>query len=92
MKNVPRLKIKYFEEVKPSLQNEFKIKNIMAVPSVNKIIVNSGLGEAKENKNVLEEMVRDVALLTGQKPIITKVKKAISNFHYSGCREHQRKT
>ena len=80
MTNIPRLKIKYFEEVKPSLQNELKIKNIMAVPIVNKIIVNSGLGEAKENKNVLEEMVRDVALFTGQRPIITKVKKAISNF------------
>jgi len=66
--------------VKLSLKNELKFKNVMAIPTISKIVINSGLGEAKENKNVLEEMERDIALLTGQRPIITKVKKAISNF------------
>ena len=75
-----RLKIKYENEIKKVLQEELGIKNLMAIPTVTKIIINSGLGEAKTDNTAIEEMVRDIALISGQKPIITKTKKAISNF------------
>lgn len=76
----PRLKIKYEKEVLPELQKSLGIKNKMAVPNLTKIIINSGLGEAKTDNTAIEEMVRDIALIAGQKPVITKSKKAISNF------------
>lgn len=76
----PRLKIKYEKEVLPELQKTLEIKNKMAVPTLTKIIINSGLGEAKTDNTAIEEMVRDIALISGQKPMITKSKKAISNF------------
>ena len=75
-----RLKIKYENEIKKVLQEELGIKNLMAIPTVTKIIINSGLGEAKTDNTAIEAMVRDIALISGQKPIITKTKKAISNF------------
>jgi large subunit ribosomal protein L5 len=80
MSNLPRLKTKYFTTIKDELQKELDIKNVMAIPRITKIVINSGLGEAKTDKNVIEEMVRDVALLAGQKPIVTRTKKAVSNF------------
>ena len=76
----PRLKIKYEKEVLPELKKELGIKNDLAVPNLTKIVVNSGLGEAKTDNSAIEEMVRDIALITGQKPMITRTKKAISNF------------
>jgi large subunit ribosomal protein L5 len=76
----PRLKIKYEKEVLPKLQKSLGIKNKMAVPNLTKIIINSGIGEAKTDNTAIEEMVRDIALISGQKPMITKTKKAISNF------------
>ncbi|MCA9380020.1 50S ribosomal protein L5 [Candidatus Dojkabacteria bacterium] len=76
----PRLKIKYEKEVLPELQKSLGIKNKMAVPNLTKIIINSGIGEAKTDNTAIEEMVRDIALISGQKPMITKTKKAISNF------------
>lgn len=76
----PRLKEKYDKEIQKELMKELKIDNIMAVPRLTKIVVNSGLGEAKDDSGVIEEMVRDIALITGQKPVVTKTKKAISNF------------
>jgi large subunit ribosomal protein L5 len=75
-----RLQVKYEKEVRAELQKELGIKNIMAVPNVTKIIVNSGLGAAKDDSGIIEEMSRDIALITGQKPVVTKAKKAISNF------------
>jgi large subunit ribosomal protein L5 len=80
MSTKPRLKIKYLEKIKTELINELGIKNVMAIPQLTKIVVNSGLGEAKNEKGVIEEMARDFALLTGQKPVVTMTKKAISNF------------
>lgn len=79
-KEKPRLKIKYEQEIIPQLMKELGIKNKMAVPGLTKIVVNSGLGEAKTDNTAIEEMVRDIAMITGQKPIVTKSKKAISNF------------
>ena len=80
MSNTPRLKTKYIETIKDQLVKELGIKNVMAIPKLTKIVVNSGLGEAKSEKGVIEEMARDFALLTGQKAVVTKTKKAISNF------------
>lgn len=78
-KDNPRLKIKYQELVK-ELSKELDIKNVMAVPKVTKIVVNSGLGEAKVDKDIIDEMLRDVTMLAGQRPIVTKTRKAVSNF------------
>lgn len=75
-----RLQIKYTKEIMPELKKELGIKNSMAIPTVTKIVVNSGLGEAKTDNTAIEEMVRDIALITGQKPVVTRTKKAISNF------------
>lgn len=74
-----RLKIKYLEIAK-ELQKELDIKNVMALPRLTKIVINSGLGEAKLNKDIIDEMVRDVAMIAGQKPVVTMTRKAISNF------------
>lgn len=76
----PRLKVKFEKEIKKELMQELGIKNIMAVPTVTKIVVNSGLGEAKLDAKIIDEMARDMAMITGQKPLVTKTKKAISNF------------
>lgn len=74
-----RLKIKYLEIAK-ELQKELNVKNVMALPKLTKIVINSGLGEAKVNKDIIDEMVRDVAMIAGQKPVVTMTRKAISNF------------
>ncbi len=74
-----RLKIKYLEIAK-ELQKELDVKNVMALPRLTKIVINSGLGEAKLNKDIIDEMVRDVAMIAGQKPVVTMTRKAISNF------------
>jgi large subunit ribosomal protein L5 len=74
-----RLKIKYLEIAK-ELQKELDVKNVMALPKLTKIVINSGLGEAKLNKDIIDEMVRDVAMIAGQKPVVTMTRKAISNF------------
>lgn len=74
-----RLKIKY-QEIAKDLQKELNVKNVMALPRLTKIVINSGLGEAKVNKDIIDEMVRDVAMIAGQKPVVTITRKAISNF------------
>lgn len=76
----PRLKNLYEETVRPELAKELGIENIMAVPSLEKIVVNVGLGEAKNDSGILDDMEQDIALITGQKPVRTQAKKAISNF------------
>lgn len=75
-----RLKDKYRQEVVPLLKQEFGYTNIMQVPKVEKVVVNIGLGEAIQNANALEAAVRDLSIITGQRPIITRSKKSIANF------------
>ncbi len=70
----------YNQEVKSKLGSELKIDNVMAVPKVEKIVVNVGVGEAATNKNVLEKVREQVGLITGQRPVITKARKSISAF------------
>lgn len=75
-----RLQVKYKDEVVPALVEKLNYTNIMQVPKIEKIVVNSGLGEAKDNRKVLESAVRDMAIITGQAPVVTKAKKSIANF------------
>ncbi|MFA6357180.1 MAG: 50S ribosomal protein L5 [Candidatus Omnitrophota bacterium] len=76
----PRLLEKYRNEIMPKLMEDFKLKNKMAVPKVDKIVVNMGIGEGTQDVKVLEKSVDELANITGQKPIIRRAKKAIANF------------
>ncbi len=75
-----RLQEKYNTEIVPAMTEKFKYKNVMQVPKLSKIVVNMGVGEAKENSKLLDSAVADMTIITGQKPIITKAKKSIANF------------
>ena len=75
-----RLQEKYQKEVVPAMIEKFAYKNIMEVPKLEKIVINMGVGEAKENQKVLESAVNDLTLIAGQKPILTRSKKSIANF------------
>ncbi|MEW9095668.1 MAG: 50S ribosomal protein L5 [Clostridiaceae bacterium] len=77
---IPRLQEKYEKEVVPALMEKFGYKNIMEVPKLEKIVINMGVGEAKENPKTLEAAVSDLSIITGQKPILTRAKKSIANF------------
>ena len=79
-KNTPNLKAKYQADVAPALMQKFGYKSTMQIPRIEKIVVNCGCGEAKDNVKVLDSVVRDLADITGQKPIITKAKKSVANF------------
>lgn len=75
-----RLKEKYINEIIPSLTKEYGYKTIMQVPKIDKIVVNMGVGDATTNSKLMEAAVRDLELITGAKPIITKAKKSIAGF------------
>ena len=75
-----RLKDKYVNEVIPGLQEKFNYKNVMAIPKLDKIVVNIGLGEAVQNPKALDAAVQDLTAITGQKPVVTKAKKSIAGF------------
>ena len=76
----PRLKEKYQTEVVPAMQQKFKYENVMQIPKLDKIIINMGLGEAKDNPKALEAAVGDMTTIAGQKPVVTKAKKSVANF------------
>ena len=76
----PNLKVKYNAEIAPALMQKFGYKSTMEIPRIEKIVVNVGCGEARDNAKVLESVVNDLATITGQKPIITKAKKSVANF------------
>ncbi len=76
----PRLKNYYAKEVVPALQEEFQYKNAMQVPRLRKIVINMGLGEAVANPKVIEVAAASLGAITGQKPVVTKAKKAIATF------------
>ena len=75
-----RLKEKYKAEVAPALMTQFQYKSVMQVPKIEKIVVNVGCGEARENAKILENVVGDLTQITGQHPVITKARKSIANF------------
>jgi large subunit ribosomal protein L5 len=76
----PRLKQRYREEIIPALRNEFGWANIMQVPTVAKVVVNMGVGDAARDAKLIEGAVRDLAVITGQKPAVTKARKSIAQF------------
>lgn len=75
-----RLKKTYKEQVVPALMEKFQYKSIMQAPKIDKIIINMGVGEAKENQKFLDNAIEEMSIIAGQKPIVTKAKKSISNF------------
>ncbi len=75
-----RLQKKYREEVAPQLQSHFKYKNVMEIPKVEKVVINMGLGQAKENPKILESAIKELTLISGQRPVVTKAKKSVANF------------
>ncbi len=75
-----RLKEKYQKEVVPGLQKEFNYKNPMQVPTVNKVVVNIGMGEAIQNAKAMDAAVSDLAAITGQRPVITRAKHSVAAF------------
>ena len=75
-----RLKDKYIAEVVPALQQKFNYKNINEVPRLEKIVLNMGLGDCKDNPKSMEVAVSELATISGQKPLVTKAKKSIANF------------
>ncbi|SHK47588.1 LSU ribosomal protein L5P [Hathewaya proteolytica DSM 3090] len=77
---ITRLQEKYNQEVIPALMEKFSYKNIMEVPKLEKVVINMGVGEAKENSKVLEAAIGDLQLITGQKPIVTRAKNSVANF------------
>ena len=79
-KKVPNLKAKYQQEVAPALMQKFGYKSTMQIPKLDKIVVNCGCGEARDNSKVLEAVVSDLTTITGQKAVVTKAKKSIANF------------
>ena len=77
---VPRFKVRYNEEVRAALKDELELGNVMDVPRFEKIVINMGVGEAVANSSLLEGAVRDLTVITGQKPLVTKAKKSIAQF------------
>ena len=77
---MPTLKDKYNQEVAPALMQKFGYKSTMQIPRLEKIVVNVGCSEARENAKVLDAVVRDLTTITGQKAIVTKAKKSVANF------------
>lgn len=76
----PRLKVRYEQEIVPRLMQELKIENRMRVPRLAKIVINMSLGEARENVKLLESALEEIRQVAGQKPVMTRARKAISNF------------
>ena len=76
----PRLKEKYINQIVPEMMKEFSYKNIMQAPKIQKVVLNVGLGEATQNIKLLDAVQKELAAITGQKPVITKAKKSIATF------------
>lgn len=77
---MPRLKARYREEILPELRQEFAFANVMQVPTVTKVVVNMGVGEAARDSKLIEGAIRDLTEITGQKPQVTKARKSIAQF------------
>ncbi len=75
-----RLRLRYEQELRPALMRELKIDNLMRAPRLEKIVINMALGEARENVKILEAAAEEIKVVTGQKPVVTRARKAISNF------------
>jgi large subunit ribosomal protein L5 len=79
-RTMPRLKQRYRTEIVSALQQEFSIANVMQIPTLTKIVVNMGVGEAARDSKLIDGAVRDLATITGQKPVVTRARKSIAQF------------
>ena len=79
-KVTPRLRSRYADEIRPALQEQFGYANVMQIPGVVKVVVNMGVGEAARDAKLIEGAVRDLATITGQKPLVRKARKSIAQF------------
>ena len=75
-----RLKEQYLKEIVPAMQTKFSYKNVMQVPKLDKIVINMGVGEAKDNAKILDSAVKDLEIIAGQKVVVTRAKKSVANF------------
>ena len=75
-----RLKEKYTAEIAPALMQKFGYKSVMQIPKLEKVIVNVGCGDAKENAKIIDSVMKDISSITGQKPVATKARKSVANF------------
>ena len=75
-----RLQEKYMKEVAPALMEKFGYKNVMEIPKLDKIVINMGIGDARENPKGLEKAVEEMEMISGQKPVITRARKSVANF------------
>ena len=75
-----RLKEKYLNEIMDEMKKKFEYKNVMEIPKLDKIVINMGVGEAKENAKILETAVKDLETITGQKAVVTRAKHSVANF------------
>lgn len=94
---IPRLLEKYRNEIVPQMQEKFNLKNKLEVPRLEKIVINMGVGEAQPDIKILDKAMEELALITGQKPIMRRAKKAIANFKIKkgnpiGCKVTLRRT
>ena len=78
--SAPRLKTRYRAEIKPALKSKFGYKNVMQIPTLTKVIVNMGVGEAARDSKLIEGAIRDLTIITGQKPQVTRSRKSIAQF------------
>ena len=74
------LKELYVSTVAPSLMKKFSYKSVMQIPKIDKVVINVGAGEAKDNSKVIDAIMNDLALITGQKPVVCRAKKSVANF------------
>ena len=77
---MPNLKTKYTEEVAPALMKKFEYKSVMQIPKLDKVVVNVGCGEARDNAKALEAVIKDISAITGQKAVATVARKSVANF------------
>ena len=80
VKELPRLKKKYREDIRPALNEQFSYANVMQIPGLVKVVVNMGVGEAARDSKVIDGAIRDITAITGQKPQVTKARKSIAQF------------
>ena len=76
----PNLKVKYTNEVAPALMQKFGYKSTMQIPRIEKIVVNCGCGEARDNAKVIDAIINDLSAITGQRPVVCKARKSVANF------------
>ena len=79
-KYIPRLKVKYGEEIAPAMMQKFGYKSVMQIPKLEKITVNVGCGEARDNSKILDAVLSDMDKITGQRGVVTKARKSVANF------------